>query len=295
MRLNRSAADVHIPGGGSLGDALARTTHLCIAAHADDIEIMAYHGIAECRSMPGASFTGVVVTDGAGSPRAGAFAGHTDEQMRAIRRDEQRRAAEIGGYGAILQLAHPSAAVKEAGNAEVQSDLRVIVSAVRPRVVYLHNPADKHDTHVAVFRRCIEAFRCLPKDHRPPRVLGCEVWRDLDWLPDASKQVLDVSADPELATRLVAVFQSQISAGKHYDLAVAGRRLANATFHTSHDTDRATALTWAMDLTPLVADDSLDIAEYVLGFVDRFREDVAGRLAAFAARSNEHVRRNALS
>jgi hypothetical protein len=33
-------------------------------------------------------------------------------------------------------------------------------------------------------------------------------------------------------------------------------------------------LTFALDLTPLIRDDSLDIAAYVLGFVDKFRDDV---------------------
>jgi hypothetical protein len=36
-----------------------------------------------------------------------------------------------------------------------------------------------------------------------------------------------------------------------------------------------------MDLTPLVENASLPIAGYVLGFVDRFREEVAGKLRAF--------------
>jgi hypothetical protein len=37
-----------------------------------------------------------------------------------------------------------------------------------------------------------------------------------------------------------------------------------------------------MDLTPLVADPSLDIGAYVLSFVDRFRSDVEKRVRAWA-------------
>ena len=33
-----------------------------------------------------------------------------------------------------------------------------------------------------------------------------------------------------------------------------------------------------IDLTPLIADDSLDIVEYVLGFVQRFEEEVRSKL-----------------
>ncbi len=282
MNFSSPAADVYVPDGSPVAVALARTTHLCIAAHQDDIEIMAYAGIAECYESKEHWFTGVVVTDGAGSPRAGKFAAFTDEQMKAVRREEQRTAARIGKFSAVLQLAHPSAGVKRADATGVRADLLAILQAGSARTVYLHNPADKHDTHIAVFLRSLEALRALPVDRRPQRVYGCEVWRDLDWLLDGDKQVLDASPNPPLAAALVAVFESQIAGGKRYDLAAAGRRLANATFHTAHATDRATALTWAMDLTPLVQNEELSIEEYTLGYIERLRADVATRLKKFS-------------
>ncbi len=282
MKFSSPAADVYVPDRRPLAEALAGTTHLCIAAHQDDIEIMAYSGIAACYGRRDRGFTGVVVTDGGGSPRAGRFANYTDEQMKAVRRQEQRRAAKLGRFAAMLQLAHPSSVVKDAGAARaVVADLAGIVRATRPHTVYLHNPADKHDTHIAVLHRSLAALRALPRAQRPARVLGCEVWRNLDWLLDADKQVLDDSPRPKLAARLVGVFRSQIAGGKRYDLAAIGRRLANATFHTSHATDRATALTWAMDLTPLMRDDRLSLEKLTLGHLDRFRADVAARLRKF--------------
>jgi hypothetical protein len=104
------------------------------------------------------------------------------------------------------------------------------------------------------------------------------VWRDLDWLPDESKQALPVSARSNIAAALVGVFDSQVSGGKRYDLATAGRRLAHATYYASHGTDEESALSFAMDLTPLVEDPSLPAADYVLALVDRFRADVEQRL-----------------
>ena len=71
-----------------------------------------------------------------------------------------------------------------------------------------------------------------------------------------------------------------MSGGKRYDLATAGRRLAHATYFASHGADEESALNFAMDLTPLVEDTNLSIADYVLSFVDRFRADVAKRLGA---------------
>ncbi len=279
MKLSSPAADAYVPNRRPLAAALARTTHLCLAAHQDDIEILAYHGISAAYARR--TFTGVVITDGGGSPRAGKFAKFSDEQMKAARRTEQRRAARLGHYGAMLQLAHPSAVVKDSGRPEVVADLAAILRATTPGVVYLHNPADKHDTHVACFWRCLAALRSLPARLRPQAVYGCEVWRNLDWLPDTDKIALDDSADPRLAAKLIGAFQSQIAGGKRYDLAIAGRRLANATFHTSHATDQTTAITWAMELTPLVHDPRLSVEQYTLGYIDRLRADVAARLRKF--------------
>jgi LmbE family N-acetylglucosaminyl deacetylase len=280
MKLSSPAADVYVPDGRSIDQALRRTTHLCLAAHQDDIEILAYHGISAAYAKR--TFTGVVITDGGGSPRSGKFARHTDEQMKAVRRQEQRRAARLGRYAAQLQLAHPSAVVKDPRRPEVVADLAAILRATTPDVVYLHNPADKHDTHVACFLRCLAALRSLPARLRPKAVYGCEVWRNLDWLVDGDKVVLDDSFRPKLAAKLIGAFVSQIAGGKRYDLAIAGRRLANATFFTSHATDRARALTWAMDLTPLVRDPRLSVEKYTLDYIERLRADVRGRLAKFS-------------
>jgi LmbE family N-acetylglucosaminyl deacetylase len=283
MTFSQPAADCCVPDGADAAAALARTTHLCVAAHQDDIEIMAQSAIDDCYGSADRFFTGVVVTNGAGSPRAGPYADRSDAEMQGLRREEQRQAARLGKYGLQLQLAHPSAAVKAPDHPGVAADLGLIFSGCRPEVVYLHNPADKHDTHVAVLLRCLEALRALPPERRPPRVLGCEVWRGLDWLMDADKVLLDAGARPALAAELLRVFASQIAGGKRYDVAAIGRRAANATFHTSHRTDAAQAVVWAMDLTPLVADPARSIREHTLDHVERLRADIAARLARFGA------------
>ena len=111
------------------------------------------------------------------------------------------------------------------------------------------------------------------------RVLGCEVWRALDWLQAEDKVTLDVSAAEERLMPLIGAFDSQIAGGKRYDLAAAGRKRANATFLDSHAGDLATAVEYAMDLTPLVKDPTLDITRWTLQFVERFARDVEARLA----------------
>ena len=279
MKLSHPEANIFIPDASLTPEAaLRRTTHLCVAAHQDDIEIMAYHGIAECFGRADRWFSGVVVTNGAGSPRTGLYAHFDDAEMQAVRRREQRKAAYVGDYSIQLQLGYPSAAVKDSHHAAVQADLTTIFAVARADVVYLHQPADKHDTHVAVMAHSLKALRALPAAQRPKQVYGCEVWRDLDWLLDADKQVLDVSAYPNVAASLIGVFDSQISGGKRYDLATAGRRLAHATYHTSNATDKASSLTWAMDLTPLVADINASVDVFAAELIDRFKADVLSRL-----------------
>jgi LmbE family N-acetylglucosaminyl deacetylase len=279
MQFHNPQTDVFVPDDLESTAALARTTHLCVSAHQDDIEIMAYHGIAECFGLRDRWFTGVVATNGAGSPRAGIYGQYSDEEMQKVRLREQRKAAYVGEYGCQIQLGYSSSAVKDAHQASLREDLKAIFRIAKPEVIYLHNLADKHPTHVAVALRAITALRELHDEFRPQKVYGCEVWRDLDWLPDEHKQALPVSVRSNIAASLLGVFDSQVSGGKRYDLATQGRRLAHATYYASHATDLETAMSYAMDLTPLIEDPSLPIAGYVLGFIDQLRADVEQRLA----------------
>ncbi len=121
----------------------------------------------------------------------------------------------------------------------------------------------------------------LPKDQRPEKIYGCEVWRKLDWLLAEDKEMLKVDNYPHLISALLAVFDSQISGGKRYDLAEEGLRRANATYFDSHTTDDTSLLTFAMDLTPLIKDDSLSVEDFTLNFIDRLKNDVRDRIRRF--------------
>lgn len=279
LKLHLPGADFFVPDGQPGEAALARITHLGIGAHQDDLEFMAFHGIAACYDSGNDWFGGVTCTNGSGSARAGTYAGFTDTQIMAARREEQRRAATLGKYAAMVQLDYSSADAKAADSPHLRSDLKALIAAASPRVIYTHNLADKHDTHVAVAMHVIRAIRKLPRAQRPEAVYGCEVWRGLDWMLDAEKIVHDVGGRESLAAELGGVFDSQTAGGKRYDLAVLGRRRANATFFESHFVDQSEAVAFAMDLTPLARDDTLDAVEYVAGFIDRFRSDVIARLA----------------
>lgn len=268
-------ANLYIPDGVIAPEAQARTSHLGIGAHQDDLEFMAFHGISSCYEQPTHWFSGITCTDGGGSSRAGKFADTTDEEMKAIRLAEQRKAAEIGKYSFIAQLGYSSATIKDPAKRNALVDeLEVLLLTTQPEIVYTHNPADKHASHVAVFHAVIEAIRRVPPFSRPKKVYGCEVWRDLDWLCDEDKIALDVSGHPELAKQLNDCFESQIAGGKNYGDAVIGRRKANATFYDSHSIDTVDQLWFAMDLTDLAEDDTLNVQDFVEAKLKRFQEAV---------------------
>jgi hypothetical protein len=113
VRLHLETAEIFVPDGTPVQDALVRTTHMGIGAHQDDLEIMAFDGILKCFQRNDRWFCGVVVADGSGSPRVDLYGDHTDAEMRTVRRQEQRKAAVVGEYGAQILLDYPSAVVKD--------------------------------------------------------------------------------------------------------------------------------------------------------------------------------------
>jgi LmbE family N-acetylglucosaminyl deacetylase len=281
MKLSKETAEVWVPDGAPEAEALARTTHLGIGAHQDDLEIMCLEGILAGFGRSDQWFTGVVVTDGGGSARDDIYAGYTDEQMKAVRRMEQKKAAVVGEYASAVFLDHPSSAVKDPHDHSPQADVRAVLEATRPEVVYVHNLADKHPTHIGTAMQTLRALRSMPKEKRPKKLYGCEVWRDLDWMLDADKTVFRLDKHENIAASLVGVFDSQIVGGKRYDLATVGRRRANATYHQSHAVDASQMINFGMDLTPLIEDDALSVKDYVMGFVERFAAEVRGNLERF--------------
>jgi hypothetical protein len=218
------------------------------------------------------------MSNGSGSPRDDLYKAYTDEEMRQVRRKEQKKAAIVGEYAAQVLLDYPSSALKDGANRQPVEDLVKIIQAARPQHIFTHNLADKHETHVGVALKVIAAIRSLPQPERPQKLFGCEVWRDLDWMLDSDKTSFDLTAHENLQAALLGVFDSQICGGKRYDLATMGRRRANATYFESHGVDVNTGLAYAMDLTPLIMDPEMEINAFVQEHILRFAHDVADRI-----------------
>lgn len=279
MKLTNPGAQIYVPDGIAVDEGVARTTQMGISAHQDDLEIMSFQGILQCFGSKSDWYMGVVVTNGSGSPRDDLYADFSDEEMREVRKLEQKKAAFVGEYSAQALLDYPSSAVKDASNPAVVEELMRLIEAASPDIVYTHNLADKHDTHVGVSLRVIEAVRRLSPEARPKKLYGCEVWRGLDWMNDDDKVIFDVDAHENIAMAVLGVFDSQICGGKRYDLATMGRRKGYATYFASHGTDSTGQLAFSMDLTPLIDNPAMDVADYVNGYINRFAADVASRVA----------------
>lgn len=277
MKFSQTCADIHVPEGGRLEAALAATSHLGIGAHPDDLEIMALPGICACRDQKNLRFTGVVATDGAGAPQSSSSEKLSASELAKTRREEQKQAAELGGYAAILQLGHPSGGVRGPGRSALAHDLLQIFKTTKAKTVYLHNPADRHETHVAVLLACLDTLRQLPAAERPKEIYGCEVWGDLDWVPADKIQRLPCPAPTDFGPSLLRVFRSQVN-GKRYDLAAAGRRRAHATFADAYTPDQADEVVLALDLKPLVENPKLTLAEFVSDLTGEFEKQTLARI-----------------
>ena len=277
MKLSNKTAEIYVPSHIEKNKALNRTTELCIAAHQDDIEIMSYGAISKCFGKSDEWFTGVVVTDGAGSPRSGIYENYSDEDMKTVRIAEQKQAADIGKYSAQLLLSYKSSEVKSANNPVLIAELKEIILQCSPNVLYTHNLADKHDTHVAVVLNVLRALRQIPENQRPEKIISLEVWRALDWLCDEDKTVQNTGDYPNISAAILGVYDSQISGGKRYDLAAQGRRLANATFFASHDVDELESASFGLDITELV-NSNKDPAEFINAYIDKFKNEITNRI-----------------
>lgn len=274
MKFYNQGADIHVPDGLDPKQALQRTTILSIAAHQDDCEIMAYHAIAKCYESEQDWYTGVVLTDGGGSPRSGAYEHYTNKQIHIKRSQEQREAANAGKYSAMIQLAYSSEDVRKNKRDVIEGELVSILKLSHPHTMFIHNPADRHETHLGACLRAINAIRKLPKEERPKHVYGMEVWRSLDWLSEKDRLIFDTSRYPELAEGVIAAFDSQCTPKKRFDLAAIGRRMGNATFQAPRDIDEINSCSIGMDLTPLIQDDTIDVKEFTLEHVKSFYNDV---------------------
>lgn len=241
-----------ITAHGSLTEAASATRFLAIMAHQDDVEISALHGILHGRTSTPTCFSAVICSASSYSPSP-QFQTLPTAEILATRRREQREAALLGGYRYCVQLPFPSGDLKGSPPELLVTTLATLIAASPGATVYTHNPFDRHPTHLTVCAAVLAACRRLGVASRPRQVLGCEGWRNLDWLPSDLKVRLPIVDPDRLGEQLVNLFRSQVTNGKRYAEAAVGRRVSQATFDEATESDAANEVTLAVDLTHLIA------------------------------------------
>lgn len=272
MEFINIGAELFIPDGVPENLALPRTTSMAISAHEDDIEMMAVHGILECFHKDTEWFSGVVLTDGAGSLLGGEY---TDRNsIVETRKREQKKAAYVCEYGSQFMLNYSSEEIKDKTKVVATEEIKRILLLTRPRIIYTHNLFDKHDTHLATAIRVISALRQIKEEYRPQNIWGCEMWGSLEWIDD--KKIFDISRHYNIARAAIGVFDSQMAGGKEYQEAIGARHKANATFGVKEKKDSCNFASYAMDMTELVYED--DLAKAAAKIIDKYKEDTVNRI-----------------
>ena len=247
---------------------LELTTHLAIGAHPDDNEFMAYNGIGECYGKKDERFTGVVITDGAGSTRNGIYRDMSLEEISIVRRVELMRAANFGDFLALVYLGYTSPELKGSRQNDIRQDIVEVLINTRPEVVYVHNLFDDHDTHVAASRLSIDALREVRDSFVPQRVYGCEMTGSLDWYP--ARVRLDTSMHERVAHQVLHVFESQSDNLRSYPEATIARWISQAVYDRENKRGPH-KISFAMDLTALV-NDGTDMRDFIAQITEQFRQ-----------------------
>jgi len=268
MKYKKSDANIYIPSGKAESSILSEINFLGIAAHQDDLEIIAFPGILDAYNNKSKYFGGIVCTDGV--PRNS----NNAREINKIRKNEQKKAADIGKYGFVIQLDYSSDEIIEKSNTDLEDEIIKIINETKPDIIYTHNPFDRHKTHLSVCRTVINALRNTKCKYKPNKLYGSEVWRDLDWLDDKYKVEFDVSGSSELGLKLLEAFKSQIINGKNYHKAVIARRTVNATFSNACEKDKSDQIIYGIDLTPLIINKNLSIKDFLSDIIDKSNDNL---------------------
>ena len=249
--------------------------NIVIAAHKDDGEMIGIKGIDDSFKKE-ESLVMVILTNGSGCPRVGEFESVSDEDMVEIRTAEQKRASEIGRYNTLYLLEHSSKAVQDKEDSIKQEIIEILEKYPDVENIYIHNPFDRHKTHVCACELAIRSIQDMYSKgmlQKLKNVLGVEVWRSLDWLPDKYKVVLDTSGSEFISQNIMSVFVSQ-NLAKRYDEAIAARRMANATFDASHDSNSCASLTYAINLIDVVTSVNKNILDLLTENIELFEKNL---------------------
>ena len=265
--LSLRAQAVILPAGMALTDYAGQANIVAIAPHPDDDAIGVGGSLLQHRAA-GENVLVIYVTDGAGTPTGG---GRTREEIVRTRQQEAMRGlAEMKGQAGIF-LNYASSAVKGENTPDVVHDLGALLDLLRPRVIYVTAPYERHSTHIACTLRTVEAIRAV--ENFTPELKGYAVWGYL--YGDENLEYVDISENIDAKRRAIRCHETEV-AGHAYDDGILGFHRYVAVFQESHGTQDMAYAELFLDMSRLVHDPALSVGDFarqqVTGFLDRTYE-----------------------
>jgi LmbE family N-acetylglucosaminyl deacetylase len=179
------------------------TRVLVIAAHPDD-EVLGMGGTIAVHTGRGDAVRVVVVTDGSSSQYPG------DNETRALKEEEARRAAMELGVGDYVHLDLPDMRLDTIAHVEVNRVVEEHVRDLAPQVVYTAQP-DVNRDHRALFDSVAVATRPTPGQH-VRRLLTYAPTSSTEWTPAPVNWFV-----PNWFVDITQTLERKIAAFAHYE------------------------------------------------------------------------------
>jgi LmbE family N-acetylglucosaminyl deacetylase len=257
---------VAVQDGFRLEKNLGRKDHvLVIAPHPDD-DVLGAGGTMAAFAAQGKKVFSVYVTDGRGSPRKDASA--VDEEM-ALRREREARKAlrAVGAQGGFF-LRKNSLQLGGQGGPRLKKDLAAIFDLIRPQVVLLPDPYERHRTHQICTRWSVEALR---ERGRTPLLYGYSLWGG--FRGGKERVIRDISAFIAPKKKAVKAHASQLEY-KQYLEGILGKNQSEAVFWETHAHQRMAFAEVFLNMSELLRRRSLKLEDFM-------RQDMEGFIQAY--------------
>jgi N-acetylglucosamine malate deacetylase 1 len=248
--------------GASLEDFRGKTGNLIVVAPHPDDDILGAGGTMIEASEGGRGVFSIYLTDGRGSPRAGAGIG--DEEMASRRQEEALAALKATGAAGGFFLGKRSGELEGDGG-EVERQLREIFKWLAPAEVYLPAPYERHRTHQMATRISLRALR--PAAGAKPAVMGYSLWGCFH----GGKKRLARDISPYIRKKVEAVLAHATQvAYKGYQQGILGKNNAEAVFWDSREVQKGAFVETFVDMTEFLERDDLTVEKFIREDVESF-------------------------
>ncbi|MCP4713486.1 MAG: hypothetical protein GY868_00095 [Deltaproteobacteria bacterium] len=233
------------PYKGGMNGRLSAHPALVVAPHPDD-DVIGAGGAMAVMAAGGIDVFSLFVTGG-GSPVLGG------EGDAAVRRQESLDALDVVDACGAFFLDYASAQLFD-DSATVTASLKAVFDRLRPGIVYLPAPFERHRTHVRVTALTLAALLALSNCR--PQLWGYQVWGS--WWGTEGVKTVDISSVVDVKQAAVQRHQSQLRF-KAFDEGMLGRNRYEAVFAETHAPDQAHSVERFLDMSGLLDDPSLSL------------------------------------